>query len=347
MTNRPFRLGIAGVGLISEQSHIPAALGLPGVELVALIDPVTSRAAAAARTFRIPARAAAGVAEVADELDGLLIASPNNTHADLACAALERGVHVLIEKPLEVSVARGERVAEAAARAGRVAAIGYVTRFRDNVLLLKDLIDSSHFGPVVRYAYQFGTPGGWPSLSAYTLDRSIAGGGVVMVSGTHFIDRALYLFGMPGSHRYRDDSLGGPEANACIELHHSAGGHAFTGHVRLSKTVRLTGGLVVETRDGFLLARESNDTPLRFRPRQRPDLAHDLTSDRDFGYPRGMGVFQRQLLNFIAACRGDAAAAVPVGDGLASLRLIESLYRSREPLAEEPALAAATAGVTA
>ena len=66
MSNRPFRLGIAGVGLISEQSHIPAALGLPGVELVALIDPVTARAAAAARSFRIAARAAATVAEVAD-----------------------------------------------------------------------------------------------------------------------------------------------------------------------------------------------------------------------------------------------------------------------------------------
>jgi predicted dehydrogenase len=125
------------------------------------------------------------------------------------------------------------------------------------------------------------------------------------------------------------------------------GGHAFTGHVRLSKTVRLTGGLVVETRDGFLLARESNDTPLRFRPRLRPDLAHDLTSDRDFGYPRGMGVFQRQLRNFVAACRGEGTAAVPVEDGLASLRLIESLYRSREPLAEEPALAAGPTGATA
>jgi predicted dehydrogenase len=76
-------------------------------------------------------------------------------------------------------------------------AVGYYMRFRNEVILLKRLLDVGYFGHIRRFHFQHGTIGGWSPLSGYNLDRNASGGGVLVVSGTHFIDLMLYWFGYP------------------------------------------------------------------------------------------------------------------------------------------------------
>jgi predicted dehydrogenase len=97
-------------------------------------------------------------------------------------------------KTLASSVADGIAVLAAARKSGAIVATGYSSRFRDHIVLLKELLDSCYFGKVRRFVHQFGTSGGWSPFSAYNLDRQAAGGGVLVVTGTHFLDRMIYLW---------------------------------------------------------------------------------------------------------------------------------------------------------
>jgi predicted dehydrogenase len=107
-------------------------------------------AAALERARALAPRARAGtdleVALADPAVDAVVIATPAVTHADLACRALAAGKHVLVEKPLALSVADAERVARAAASSGRVLLVGHLMVFHPAVVRLKELVASGQLG---------------------------------------------------------------------------------------------------------------------------------------------------------------------------------------------------------
>jgi predicted dehydrogenase len=329
--SRRFRVAIVGCGRISN-AHVQAVLASPEAELAALIDPVESRARALADRYEVETTIRSNIADVVGQIDGAVIATPNHLHAEAALVCIQAGVATLIEKPLAASVADGTRIADAAAAAGVVTAVGYVTRFRDNIQLMRDLLRRGTFGRVHRFVYQFGTRGGWAPLSAYNLDSKTAGGGVLVVTGTHFLDRMLDWFGYPVQASLRDDSLGGPEANAIatFEFDHPAG--PIAGTARFSKSVTLEAGLVLETDAGIVIFRDRPDAPIVLRASQTPHLDTSLTPRAIPHAAKGPSEFVLQLENFISAARSRTEPMISARQGLESLRLLESLYRHRQPL---------------
>ena len=119
-----FRLAIIGAGLISESSHVPAALASMDISLDAIVDPVTARATALARKFGVNPTIAADIGAIAGKVDGAVIATPNHTHKDIALRCIDAGVPVLIEKPLASSYADGLAILEAAERRRVTVAVG-------------------------------------------------------------------------------------------------------------------------------------------------------------------------------------------------------------------------------
>ena len=326
-----FRIGIVGAGRIGEEAHLPAALACPGTGVTALVDPCLERCEALLRKFGIQARTAASVGAVLGEVDGVVIATPNNTHASIALECLKAGVPVLVEKPLAVTVVEGEAMVHEAAAKGVVLAVGYSTRFRRSVGLMHDLIQSGYCGTPRRFVYQFGTRGGWNPLSGYILDRGATGGGVLVVTGTHFLDRMLYWFGMPTDYAYEDDSLGGPEANVVATFAFSSGEVSFEGTMRLSKTTALPAGFAMETDEGIVYLKDSDEAPILFQPRRNPRL--ELVVDTRPAAPRSeRNIFLAQMENFVEACRGECKPMVSGAEGVVSLRLLEKLYACRKPM---------------
>jgi predicted dehydrogenase len=288
------------------------------------VDPAPQRANELAKEIGVQVRIETSVDKILGEIDGAVIATPNHLHARLAIECLEARVPVLIEKPLAVSVSEGEQIRHASTKAGVVAAVGYVTRFRSNVQLMRTLLESNYFGAVRRFAYQTGTIGGWAPLSGYNLDRSATGGGVLVVTGTHFLDRMLYWFGYPDRASLVHDSLGGPEANAFATFSYE---NNLRGVARFSKTVRLPTGFVMETEAGTALLGEGPEDPIRFWPSGRPELEVTLQ-------PRGAkqnsnggpDLFRSQLEDFVAAARHGHSPKISVQAGIESLRLLDELY---------------------
>ena len=126
------RVGLIGAGFVSRY-HVMALRRLRHVELVGLCDVDTARAEAAARDAR--ARAFTSVdALLRERLDIVHVLTPPATHAALAIQALERGCHVIVEKPLAASVEECDRIAEAAARAGRWVAVHH-SLLRDHFVM--------------------------------------------------------------------------------------------------------------------------------------------------------------------------------------------------------------------
>ncbi|MHC4549820.1 MAG: Gfo/Idh/MocA family protein [Planctomycetota bacterium] len=326
MTHR-FRLAIVGTGQIAAQAHLPGALASPRIEVTALVDTVPARARDLGRQYGLGARTAEDIRAVLDDVDGAIIATPNHTHRDLAVACLEAGVHVLIEKPMTTTVAEAEDIVRAAEKQGAVAAVGYSTRFQSNVRFMKRIIDERTFGRVHRWIYQFGSRGGWEPLSAYHLDRKTSGGGVLVVTGSHFIDRMLHWFGYPEDFDFVDDSLGGPEANAVANFRFTLKDGPCTGLARFSKTVVMKAGFVMETDQGRVVLPEGDAAPVLFRPKEQ-DLELEV-------HPRGEAPsrkdsFQLQVEDFVEACLEKRPPAIPAAEGLQSTRLMEELYACRQ-----------------
>ncbi|MBN2267752.1 MAG: Gfo/Idh/MocA family oxidoreductase [Candidatus Babeliaceae bacterium] len=332
--NSLFRLGIIGTGQITMQSHLPAALASTKIIVTALVDPQVERAQKLADSYGIKPTVTGHLEEVWGQVDGVVIATPNHTHRDIAIACVKAGVHCLIEKPLASTVAEGEDIVHVAKEHNILVTVGYTTRFKDEVVLFHDLFKSGYFGIARCFVYQFGTVGGWAPLSAYNLDRKRSGGGVLVVTGSHFIDRMLYWFGYPDQYAFEDDSLGGPEANCVARVTYSSGGYNFEGTIRLSKTVAMQPGFVMETDQGRLVFSEKVPLFLGFRPFSQPSLQTILRSRQGPVFSQQKSPFQLQLENFVEACQGREQPMVSAEQGLESVRLINALYSCRTAMKE-------------
>jgi len=144
---RQLRVGLIGLGVMGR-NHLRVLGAHPGVEVVALADPATDALAAA-----IEATDATGYAEplaliAESELDALVIAAPTTTHVAIALAALDRGLPVLIEKPVAATVDEALAILDASRASGAPVAVGHVERFNPAVRELGRLLDDGWLSTV-------------------------------------------------------------------------------------------------------------------------------------------------------------------------------------------------------
>ena len=319
----PFRLALVGAGKITAGSHLPAALALPDVEIVALVDPVADRARDAAAWFGRTLPHAARVDDVLARVDGVVIGTPNHTHHAIAKTCLEAGVATLVEKPLAETVEDGEELVRIARAKGAVLQSGYCQRFSDLFAVLQAVLREGACGAPMSFFHQYGTVGGWAPLDGYSRGKG-GGGGVLTVTGTHFLDQMTAWFGDARVLSYRDDGVAGPEAN-CIALVEFAGG--VRGKVQFSKTARLANATVIRTDRGRIMLTDE----VVFRP-EGSTISHRLALPDAFAGFVGKNVFERQLEDFIGAVRERREPRVNGEAGVKQIHLLSALYAAREPL---------------
>ncbi|MFQ5698653.1 MAG: Gfo/Idh/MocA family protein [Myxococcota bacterium] len=187
------KFGIVGAGSIGTL-RARAIEKCPGSELVAVTD------------VSVPAReklaASYGALACADldsllaaPIDGVVISTPAFLHADQVVAALERGKHVLVEKPMTVDIPSGRRVLEAARASGRLLAVGFNHRYYPAFHYLKQVVDEGRIGTVDEVRV-FGGHDGLANFSAeWMYLGKLSGGGAMMDVGIHMTDLARYVLG--------------------------------------------------------------------------------------------------------------------------------------------------------
>jgi predicted dehydrogenase len=141
------RVAVVGVGHLG-QHHARLLAAMPDVELVAVVDARAERAAEIGAKYGTPAFS--DPAAVLGSVDAVSIAVPTVAHVDVALPFIERGVAVLIEKPLATSMAEAERLLAAAARHGAIVATGHTERFNPAVVAALPLVSNPRFIEVHR-----------------------------------------------------------------------------------------------------------------------------------------------------------------------------------------------------
>ena len=313
-------------GEIATAAHIPAALACPGVEVRALVDPAAARAKKTAKRFSISCEIRESIEDLPSDLDGAVIAAPNHLHRDLALQCLSHGLHILVEKPMGRNINEGREIVDAAKDAGLVLAAGYCTRFLPAIELLQKTLQAETFGCVKRFLYQFGSAGSAATRTGYSMNRSSAGGGVLIVNGIHFIERAIHWFGMPQIVAYEDDARGGPESRAEARLRFDRGASPIDGLVRLTKNMKLPSGLVLETDQGAISLGDGVSDELRFFPANSSEQMHVIRDNSRHSSTSSVQMYTDQLTDFVTACRHARRPRVDGETALLPLELIDALY---------------------
>lgn len=130
MTRKPVHIGIIGVGAWGS-NHARVLSSVPEAELIGFYDPDKTRGAAAVDSFG--GRLFDSAEELFDQVEAVTVAAPTTLHHSITLEALRHGVHVLVEKPIAVSVEEAEEMEKAARKAERVLAVGHLERFNPAV----------------------------------------------------------------------------------------------------------------------------------------------------------------------------------------------------------------------
>ena len=135
--------------------------------------------------------------ELFDRADAVVITTPNKFHEEYATDALERDLHVLIEKPLAHTLESAERIAAAASSTDSVCVVGFNNRFANTVRILRARIEAGELGELTHVEANYVRRRGVPGRGTWFTRRAIAGGGALIDLGVHAIDLGLYLFDFP------------------------------------------------------------------------------------------------------------------------------------------------------
>ena len=192
-----FKIGIIGCGGIANGKHLPALKSQSDqAEMVAFCDLIPERAEEAKKDYGTPdARVYTDYREMLEkekDIDIVHVLTPNRSHSEISCAALDAGKHVMCEKPMAINSAEALKMIEAAKRNNRKLSIGYQNRNRPESLFLKAEADAGTFGDIY-YAKATALRRRAVPVWGVFLNEYEQGGGPLIDIGTHALDLTLWV----------------------------------------------------------------------------------------------------------------------------------------------------------
>jgi predicted dehydrogenase len=208
------RIGVVGTGWWATQAHLPALTSYDGAVVTAIADPDDAARTAAAERFSIE-RSYADPNDLfsSGDVDGVIVAVPHVHHYPLAKAALDAGLHVMVEKPMVLESSHAWDLVDTAAAAGLHLMVGYAYHYTRAAARVAELVGSGRIGELLHvsglfasmvesflrgqpddYAGVFNYPVTGPGTSTYA-DPAIAGGGQGQTQVTHAMAMVLWVSG--------------------------------------------------------------------------------------------------------------------------------------------------------
>lgn len=189
-------IGLIGGGNISE-THARAAKAIPGVEISAIFGTNRSNVERLCREY--------GGSPYTDfeallrhrPMTFVIIGSPSGLHAEQGIAAAQHGLHVLTEKPIDISVARADALIQAAGKAGVKLGVLFQDRLKPNIVRMKQSIDRGLLGKtlLVEARVKWFRPAEYYGHSKWRGTLAMDGGGALINQGIHTVDLLLWMFG--------------------------------------------------------------------------------------------------------------------------------------------------------
>ena len=343
-TSRPLGCAIVGCGMIAR-FHARALAEVPGALLVALV----SRSADSAKKLAGELNLDVGLytdlapALARPDLDIVIITTPSGAHLGPAVAAAAAGKHVVVEKPLEITTERCDRIIEACERARVQLGTIFPSRFGDANLELKKAVVAGRFGRLTLgettckwwRSQAYYDEGGWKGT------RALDGGGALMNQAIHNVDLLQWLMG-PVTHVAGFTAMLAHErievedtAVACLRFASGALGviqATTSAHPGLPKTIAIHGdrGTAVIEQDDVLrwefLPETEADRDVKARFAARSGASGGSSNPAAISHQG----HARQLADLVRAIRTGSKPAVDGREGRKAVAIIEAIYRAAQ-----------------
>jgi predicted dehydrogenase len=248
-------------------------------------------------------------------LDAVAIGSPHTVHYEQICAALEKGLHVLCEKPMTCTSADARDICARARKSGKVVAVSYQRHYQGNYRFLKHCVDSGKLGKV-EYVAAFQAQEWLKAVrGTWRQKKALSGGGQINDSGSHLIDMLMWTTGLQAAEvsAQMENFDTEVDINTALRVRFTNGalgtvsivGNAPTWHEDF--TIVGSEGAVYN-RNGKIFFQEGHKKP-----------QYEMTSNPDWMDPNK---------NFIGAILGQCENGCPPEIGLRVIELTEAAWRS-------------------
>jgi len=312
------RFGIIGCGRIA-QSHLQALATLPEAKLEVAVESRKAAGEAVAEEHKCALYTDYREPAILDAIDAAIICTPPSLHHDIARHFLDRGIHVLCEKPLTIQSDQARALVALSRDKDLLLMMASKFRYVDDIIKAKAIIESGILGRIILYENSFCSK--ISMQDRWNADRGISGGGVLIDNGSHSADIARYLLGPIVDVQAQN---GIPSQGLDVE-----------------DTVRvqfLTQGGVIGTFDlSWTITKESPHYVQVFGSDGTLQIGWSGSKYRQDGsskwVPFGGGydklkAFARQLSNFVGCLKGRELPIISAEDSLASVQVVEAAYRS-------------------
>ena len=326
------RVGIIGGGSISD-THARAASDIDGLTIAAVYGANPERTARLASTYGA-APYDDLVRFLAHPLDLVAIGSPSGLHAQHGIAAAQRGLHVIVEKPIDITTDRADALIAAADRAGVQLGVFFQDRLRPDVVRLKAMIDAGTIGAPVMISgrVKWHRPAEYYAASRWRGTWGLDGGGALMNQGIHTVDLMQWLFGpvtrLHGSVATRAHEIEVEDtAAAVMEFASGAIGtieaatSIFPGYARRLEVTGTEGTLILEHERLIRV-------DLRSSVQEEPESPADGTASATSPVVTDASAHRRVLEDFILAIQAGRPPACNGREARKSVAIVQAIYES-------------------
>jgi len=356
--------GIVGCGMIAN-FHARAIGDVPGAKLVACYDAVPAAAERLAASTGCKAYATLDAMLADSAVQVVAIGTPSGAHAEPAVAAARAGKHVIVEKPLEITLRRCDAIIEACHKAGVVLSTIFPSRFHDSSVAIKRAAEEGRFGRLtvgdafVKWyrTQQYYDSGAW--RGTWELD----GGGALMNQAIHSVDLLLWLMGPVAEVRAQTGLLAhqriAVEDVAMATLRFASGAMGvieastavYPGYLKRIEIHGSEGSAVMEEEDLVkwdFAKKKARDAEIQKR------MAEKVSGGGGAADPAAIGHHghARQFRDVVRAIKRGGQPLIDGPEGRRSVEVILAIYKAAEtgravrlPLASDPVLKARKVGV--
>jgi len=339
VSGRVYGVAVVGAGNISA-AHIDAVSRLPNGRVTGVASRSPEKARTVAEKHGVRAYGSVEAALADPEVDVVAVCTPSGAHLDVALPAIEAGKHVVVEKPLEVTVNRARTIVAAADAAGVTIATIFMSRFGDANAFVKRAADEGRLGRLVQgdaYVKWFRAQS-YYDRDAWRGTRLLDGGGALMNQAIHQVDLLLWVMGPVAEVFAYADTLAHERIEvedtlvAVLRYENGALGHvtAATSH-----WPGLPKALHVHGTEGLAIVED--DVLVEWRTRVGGDVERERVLAEHGGQGTGgsadpMAIsfenHKRQYADLFAALDEGRPPAVDGREGMRSVELIEAIYAS-------------------
>ena len=230
------RVGLIGFGMAGQAFHAPVIRGVPGMELACILERKGTRAREKYPDVRIARTVEELLAD--KEIQLCVVATPNDSHFELARACLLAGRDVVVDKPFAPTLAESEELVRLAAERGRLITVYQDRRWDGDFGTVKKIVQAGILGTVVEYECRYDRFRLEAKENAWRERVDQPGAGVLFDLGPHVIDQALVLFGEPrtitaSAFCQRETSRVDDSFDVCLEYPNSGAGLRAMGRARI------------------------------------------------------------------------------------------------------------------